>query len=250
MEETSNFAGLYGAGMNTGNNSGIFPDKVLIDSYGLFTGEVGSMKVTGLGLNKKYDFTFFASSQAGGDVNVAYTVNGRKVVLNASLNTRGTVTLYNVVGDQNGEAVITIAANTNTSQFGLLGALIIQEYDGNNNGIPVPPQALKANPQISQVNKAANTATESSTNNKAVVYPNPFGRDFTLSLSIQKEDDVQVELYSINGKLIFRRNIGHVLQGLYNFKITNDQTVAPGTYILKVIYTKSEQTNQIKILKQ
>jgi hypothetical protein len=35
MEETSNFAGLYGAGMNTGNNSGIFPDKVLIDSYGL-----------------------------------------------------------------------------------------------------------------------------------------------------------------------------------------------------------------------
>jgi hypothetical protein len=208
------------------------------------------MKVSGLSLNKKYDFTFFASSQATGDVNVAYTVNGRKVVLNASLNTRGTVTLYNVVADKNGEAIITIAANTNTSQFGLLGALIIQEYDGANKSIPAPPQALKANIQISQINKTVNAAKESGTNNKAFVYPNPFNRDFTLALSIQQEEDVQAELYTINGKLILRKNLGHVSQGSYNFKILNDQSVAPGVYVLKIIYTKSGQINQIKVLKQ
>ncbi|HEX5154980.1 MAG TPA: fibronectin type III domain-containing protein [Parafilimonas sp.] len=250
MEETSHFAGLYGAGMNTGTDSGIFPDKVLIDSYGLFTGETGSMKVTGLSLNKKYDFTFFASSQASGDVNVAYTVNGRKVVLNASLNTRGTVTLYNVVADKNGEAFITIAANTKSSQFGLLGALVIQEYDGSDKNIPTPQQALKADIQASGISKAATAPTVSNTKNKAAVYPNPFGRDFTMSLSIQQADDVQAELYSINGKLILRRNLGHVSPGSYNFKFLNDQVIAPGIYMLKIIYVNSGHTNQIKVLKQ
>jgi len=67
---------------------------------------------------------------------------------------------------------------------------------------------------------------------------------------IQQEDDVQAELYSINGKLILRRNLGHISQGLYNFKILNEQGVAPGVYILKIIYVKSGNTNQIKVLKQ
>lgn len=249
MEEISHFAGLYGAGVVTGDNSGIFPDKVLMDSYGLFTGETGVMKVSGLNFNKKYDFTFFASSQAPGDVNVGYTVNGRKVVLNASLNTKGTVTLYNVVPDKNGEVTIVIAANTNSSQFGLLGALVIQEYNVNNTAIPSPPQALKAEGVISLVNKT--TTTPSGTiNNKAIIYPNPFNRDFTLSLTAEQEDDVQVELYTINGKLILRKDLGHVSQGSHNFRILTEQGVAQGVYVLKVIYTKSRYTSQVKILKQ
>ncbi len=112
MVETGTFAGLYSAGITTGNNSGIFPDNVMIDSYGLFPGQSATMKVTGLNLTQKYDFTFFGSSNAYGDVNTAYTVNGKTCLLNTSLNKTGTVTMYNIVPDNNGEVTITIAPGT------------------------------------------------------------------------------------------------------------------------------------------
>ena len=53
-----------------------------------------------------YDFTFFASSRAYGDVNIAYTVNGKTCLLNTSLNTTGTVTIYGIVPDENGEITL------------------------------------------------------------------------------------------------------------------------------------------------
>ena len=76
----------------------------------------------------KYDFTFYASSQAYGDVNVAYTINGKTTLLNASLNVNGTQTIYGVTPDAYGNVNITVAPGTSTSQFGLIGALIIGGY--------------------------------------------------------------------------------------------------------------------------
>ncbi|MBV9962994.1 MAG: fibronectin type III domain-containing protein [Parafilimonas sp.] len=248
MQETSAFAGLYGAGVSTGNNSGIFPDKVLIDSYGLFVGESGSLKITGLNINSVYDFTFFASSQAYGDVNSLYTVNGKKGVLNASLNTDGTVTVYNIVPDKNGEAVITISPNSFSSQYGLIGALIMQEYTPNNNSIP-SPKARKSN-KISG-NQPISQATKSSTiKNAAVAYPNPFNNDFTLSISLQKQENVQAELYDINGKLILRKNFGELQQGSHELRIIPGTNISRGMYVLKIIYRNTATTSHIKVLKQ
>lgn len=248
MNETGVFAGLYGAGMNTGNNSGIFPDKVLTDSYALFPGESSTLKITGLNLNMKYDFTFFASSQASGDVNSAYTVNGKKVILNASLNTNGTVTLYNVIPDKNGEAVITIAPNSASSQYGMIGALVIQEYSASGNSIP--PISIASNNKYASKSQSVQSSIINNTTNKISIYSNPFNHDFTLSLSLEKEDHVEADLYDLQGRIIFHKNFGKLQQGLNNLKIIPGQNISSGVYILKVIFVNSKTSNSIKIVKQ
>ncbi|SFQ52784.1 fibronectin type III domain-containing protein [Parafilimonas terrae] len=255
LEETGLFAGIYGPGTVTGNNSGVYPDKVLADCYGLFAGGSATMKLKGLNLNKKYDLTFFASANIGGDVNTSYTVNNKKVVLNASLNTDGTVTLYDVVPDDNGEAIITIAPNSIYSQFGLLGALVIQETESSTNDIPSPPQS-----PVSQAATVSSSKTASSLNqvntakaaegNHLSVYPNPFLYNFTLSLSSPKEDEVTVQLYDVNGKPVFAHNIGRVPKGNYTVQLTPGRNLTSGVYMLKIIYRNSQKVEYMKLLKQ
>lgn len=248
IKELGAFAGLYGPGMSTGNNSGIYPDNVLANSYGLFTGESSSIKLTGLNVNSLYNLTFIASSQAGGDVNTAYTINGKKVILNASLNIDGSVTMYGVAPDVNGEIVIGIAPNTLISQFGLIGGLIVQEYTPSSRTILSPPQSFNKTAITLGNNKAGSLQKASAINNKAAVYPNPFNSSFTLSLYLNKEDNVQVQLYNVSGKLVLQKNLGKVSQGAYN--ITPDKNITPGIYILKIIGAKTGYNEYIKVLKQ
>jgi hypothetical protein len=250
MQETGVFAGLYSAGVTTGNNSGIYPDNVMIDSYGLFPGESATMKISGLNLNKQYDFTFFASSQAGGDVNTTFTVNSKEGILNASLNTNGTVTVYNVVPDENGEVVIGIAPSDPSSQFGLIGALVIQEYSTSSAAIPAPLQSINiVNASQSKVQKPL-SAQPDKAQNKVVVYPNPYNSDFTISLQSETEDHVEAELYDINGKLILRQDLGNVQPGSFNFRMIPGQNLTSGVYLLKMVYINTKNTTYIKVLKR
>ena len=181
------WAGMYSAGVNPLNNSGIFPDTVMIDSYGLFPGQSANFKVTGLNLKMKYDFTFYASSQAYGDVNVAYTINGVTTLLNASLNINGTQTIYGVTPDKDGTVTITVAPGTSTSQFGLIGALVIGGYTPSSSKI-IP--TLPATPAFEFTNSAKQTpvinASEQEKNEDNIyAFPNPFHNYLVLSVPSQ-----------------------------------------------------------------
>ena len=50
-------------------------------------------------------------------------------MLNTSVNSTGTVTLYGIQPDANGEVTIGVAPGTSTSQFGLLGSLVVGGYN-------------------------------------------------------------------------------------------------------------------------
>ncbi|MEP6684157.1 MAG: fibronectin type III domain-containing protein [Parafilimonas sp.] len=249
MQQTGIFAGMYSAGMNTGSNSGIFPDKVMIDNYGLFTGQGSTMKVTGLSLNMKYDFTFFASSNIGGDVNTAYTINGKKSILNASFNIDGTVTIYNVVPDNNGEVVISIAPNSNSSQYGLIGALLIQEYGAATNGIPTPPHSFNKT-SIALVNgKQQSSLLNKSQDYKIFAYPNPFNQDLTVSINLKQEDNIRIQLFDIKGKPVYAKDFGKLQQGSYNLLLKPGNNISAGIYFVEIIYG-SVKPDYIKIIKQ
>ncbi|MFT4155041.1 fibronectin type III domain-containing protein [Parafilimonas sp.] len=251
MEEVDDFAGIYDAGMNTGSDSGIFPDKVLIDNYGLYAGGEATLKITGLNLNKKYDFTFFASSQAYGDVNTAYTVNGKSTVLNASLNINGTATIYGITPDENGDAIITIAPNSTASQYGLIGALIIQEY----NAAGSAPDSGVVNSSTSSSSTSNNLASKTITTEKTVAkavlaYPSPFSSDFTLSLQLDQEDNIEAMLYDISGKLVYSKKFENLQQGAQSVKITPGQNLSSGMYLLRILYLNKKTSDYIKIQKQ
>ncbi|HYJ64804.1 MAG TPA: T9SS type A sorting domain-containing protein, partial [Parafilimonas sp.] len=249
MVETGTFAGLYSAGITTGNNSGIFPDKVMIDSYGLFPGQSATMKVTGLNLTQNYDFTFFASSNAYGDVNVAYTVNGKTCLLNTSLNKTGTVTLYNIIPDNNGEVTITIAPGTSASQFGLIGALIIQGYNLSELAAPAP-LSLKNNAiasgSVESIQKQTLQQIVGDVQIKA--YPNPFISNFNLSVTTKQNEDVSVEVYNMAGKLVYANKFNNLFKGENTLKIQPGVTAA-GEYIVKIIFSNEKLIKAVKILK-
>jgi hypothetical protein len=251
MQLTSDWAGLYSAGMNTGNNSALFPDNVMIDSYGLFTGQTGTMQITGLNLGMQYDFTFFASSQYFGDVTGIYTVNGKSVILNASFNTQGTVTLHGIIPDINGNAIISITTADNASQFGLISGLIMQGCTQAAN-ISTPQPRTQKVPKASAASKVVAGKKINITKPEQIVtaYPNPFHQYFTLSFSADENDKIDVMIFDLSGKAVYQNEFAGAVSGSNNVRIETNQNLTPGIYFVKIFNRSSQTFKTIKLIKQ
>jgi len=255
MAITRVFDGLYSAGVQTGNNSGIFPDKVMFDSYGLFPGDSAALKIGGLNLSQVYNFTFFGSTTVWGDVNTSFTINGRSALLNTSVNSTGTVTLYGVVPDANGEVSIGVAPGTSTSQFGLLGALIVGGYNS-----PVSGQA----PAVPGNTRAVSTARGNSgalfaqTDTTAALqelkaFPNPFTQGFTLVVPAKAGSTIQVLIYDVSGRVIYGNKFSNLNEGDNYLPIsTNVNFAGSGVYFVRVIYPENGifSNKVIKLIKK
>ncbi|MBS1745374.1 MAG: fibronectin type III domain-containing protein [Bacteroidetes bacterium] len=254
LTELNSFAGLYTDGNVTGNNSGVFPDAVISQSYGLFPGQTAYLKLSGLNMNMNYDFTFFASSRAYGDVNVAYTVNGKTVMLNTSLNTKGTVSVYGIRADENGEINITVAPGTSTSQFGLIGAMIVKAYKDPVFTLPSQlPQSFSN--AIASTESIKNTSMMQKAKPKAnfeyvVAYPNPFISNFTVSFNLLKKDNVNVEVFDVNGKLVYQNRFENLFEGNNVINVMTSNNLPSGIYIIKLTSLKTKTDKVIKLLKQ
>jgi large repetitive protein len=243
MVESGLWDGLYPNGIVTGNNSGIFPDNVMFESYGLFPGRTASLKLTGLNLTMKYDLTFFASANLGGDVNGAYTINGKTVVLNASMNKSGAVIMYDVVPDEFGEILITITP-TLGSQFGLIGAVIVQGYTPAGNIIPTPPARIIATTEEPLKGLAIPDKVS------VAAYPNPFDQYFTLTVSTAAPDKLDVLVYDVNGRLVYQNKYGNLNSGINTIRVQPDKGFAAGVYFVKTIVGNSKDLQLIKIIKK
>jgi predicted esterase len=253
MVITQNFAGLYSAGMQTG--TGIYPDKVMFDSYGLFPGETGKLKFTGLNMSQTYDFTFFGSTTVWGDVNTAYTINGKSVLLNTSVNSTGTLTLYGIHPDEDGEVEIVVTPGTPTSQFGLLGACEVHGYNAPaSSAMPTVPGGSQG-----LIVSAARSVTAIETDQTEEVkeigvlgaYPNPFKQGFVLSVPAVANDKVDVQIFDVTGRTVYQKLFSGLHQGANTLKVEsgNNMTKA-GVYMVRVTYVNSSVSKVIKIEKQ
>jgi hypothetical protein len=74
------------------------------------------------------------------------------------------------------------------------------------------------------------------------VFPDPFKNDLTVKVNVVKSQTVLVQLFSINGQLVYGKELDAKL-GLNLFKIT--PPVASGTYVLTVTIGKRILTNKI-----
>lgn len=262
MNLTTNWAGLYSAGMSTSNNSGAVPDAVMFDSYGLFPGQTASFQITGLNIGMKYDFTFFSSSNAFGDVNVAYTINGVTTLLNASLNTNGTETIYGVTPDSYGNVTITVAPGDQASQFGLLGALMIKGYTPSASStvptLPASGSQFANNGGILQrfISGLSSLMSGDDASAKTLdaigevkAFPNPFHDNFTLSVSANTNSKAQVMLYNMNGKLVYSNAFG-IHPGVNSLKIITNSNLTAGVYTIVVTNADGKTIKTIKLLKQ
>ena len=253
MQLNTSWAGLYSAGVNPLNNSGIYPDSVMIDSYGLYPGQTASLQITGLNVGMKYDFTFFSSSTALGDVNVAYVINGVTTLLNASLNVNGTETIYGVTPDNYGNVTISLAAGTPTSQFGLLGALVIGGYTPSASNItPVLPASQNAQSAGSAQTIIAKTEKiQKPVSNELKAFPNPFHDYFTLSVPSQNNiSKVQVMMYDVAGKIVYSNSFSNLYTGTNSLRVVTSGNLVAGVYTVIVVNADTKEIKTIKLIKQ
>lgn len=136
--------GANNAGVNTGNNSGIYPDAVLRSSYAVNAAR--TLKVYGLDTAKYYDFTFLGS-RANPTVGVVtnYTIGTQTVSLNTANNSQQTVSINRVKPGADSSVVLTVA-NAAGSSYGYLNAMVIRSvYD--DGSLPAAPRNLAATVQ-------------------------------------------------------------------------------------------------------
>jgi len=149
---TSNYDGAYGSGMNTGNNSGIYPDNVLKDFYFGSTFNTYSFKVTGLSSSKKYALVLFAgypwtSSDVAtyGNLITNYTVGSQTQSLNVANNISNTVQFSGLSPDATGAITVTMAKPLG-SAYCLINDMQILSYDATASAASLlPPTNLVAN---------------------------------------------------------------------------------------------------------
>ncbi|HTI09475.1 MAG TPA: PA14 domain-containing protein [Puia sp.] len=144
--------GAYATGMNTGNNSGIYPDNVLKNFYFGSTFNPYSFKVTGLSSSKKYALVFFAgypwtsSDRATyGNMISNYAVGSQTVSLDVANNISNTVQISGLSPDASGNITVTVSKPLGTA-YCLISDLQILAYDAPASvSALIPPSNLVAN---------------------------------------------------------------------------------------------------------
>lgn len=242
LVQTNVWSGLYPNGVVTGNNSGVFPDNVMFESYGLFPGEIGKFKVRGLNIGMRYNFTFFASANDWADITIAWTIGERTSLFNASLNKTHTVTMYGIEADENGEVEVTVRNGTPGSQFGLIGALVIEAYYPTTATMPLPKSAEPG--QTEQPSEKTEPEVYVNT------FPNPFKQNFTLDVTGVEGEQIRVGVHDASGKLVYEKQYNRLHNGTNTFLIQPSNQLAPGVYFVKVYFVNRKTTQVVKVVCQ
>jgi fibronectin type 3 domain-containing protein/predicted esterase len=242
-------------GVSTGNNSGIFPDAVMAQSFGLFIGDTARLTFTGLDIAKTYDFTLFASCTDAPTHNATarYNINGKQSLLNSYANKSGTVTMFGIKPDQNGRVDFSAYAyDSSNASFALIGVAIIKGYTPSTNTIsPAPAMAQAAVVSATANDLTPLAATADDLDSKPLgVYPNPFDQTFTLTVPAHANDNVLVMVTDLSGRTLYKKMTEGLIEGTNLIQVQTDGAVAPGVYFVSVIYTNRNERKVLKVVKR
>jgi fibronectin type 3 domain-containing protein/predicted esterase len=254
------FYGVNPFGMNTGNNSGIYPDNVISSTWWLDAGLTAKLRIDGLSQAQAYNFIFFASRDGGGfsaDRTTNYSIGSQSVLLNAVNNVNQTVQINNVTADANGSVIVEIKAG-GASPYAYIGAMVIQAYS-----IGTEPTGLNAASvaHTGRVLSASSPSNELSSlnpvigNNTVRAFPNPFADDVIINVSLEKPvAKLSMVLLDLSGKPILSRELSNVPSGNSQHKLNttgvNLGKLPPGIYLVRIIGLPGGKVETIKLIKR
>lgn len=260
---TKNFSGDNPFGMNTGNNSGVYPDNVIRSTWWVDAGSSAKLKVSGLSQAMQYSFVFFGSRDGSGDKTSVYTINGKSVSLQCAFNVNNTVQLDNILADENGEVELTVSLGP-TAGFAYLGAMVIQASNipdapsgsqgltGNAMARGAAKSTASAKASSSAVAEAQVTKEEPLGGKEVKVYPNPFRDELVVSVNLTKpEPKLRVQLVDMSGRVMLSQDYTNLPAGTWTGRL-NGRNVAliPGTYLLQITGSDTrERPKVVKIMK-
>ncbi len=241
MEITKNFSGDNPFGVNTGNNSGVFPDNVIRSTWWLDPGEgYAELKLSGLSQSMAYSFVFFGSREGtSGNRVTVYTINGKTASLECLNNVNRTAQIDNIRADDNGEVFIRVSLGP-VSQFAYIGAMVVHAYQApaeenggsggsgstQGGGDPVVTMTEKRMPSQEVPQMITNTG----------VFPNPFVDQVTLSAKFENSQEyLTIHVMDAQGRIIMATKTGSVNKGQWNYKLNlSNKAIQPGMYLIRV----------------
>src|SRR6218665_526467 len=260
------FSGYNPSGMNTGNNSGVYPDNVIKQTWWLDISGTGMLRIDGLSQAKTYNFTFFASRDAGGasvDRTTTYKVEDKTTSLNAANNISQTAKITGIKADENGSVLITINAG-GLSTYGYIGAMVIESYNATTiteegasdlvargNGTTETVVVAKQDaPAVTTVPARALVEKEKIILETLVeAYPNPFSSALSVKVRIaEKASNAVLILSDFAGRVVYTQTLGDVPQGEYIYRLPSSTLNMPkGIYILSL--RTANTSKSVKLIK-
>jgi hypothetical protein len=239
-----NFSGYNGGGMNTGNNSGIYPDNVMRSAYYCDKGIVARVQVSGLSVRHSYSFIFFGSRAGTGDRTSVYTINGRSVSLNAANNTTTTVQLDNVVPDQNGTITYTVSLGA-SALYAYQNSLVIKAYSLD--AATTSTQSVTAAPVVAEQPDSIQEVTV------VQVAPNPLqgSQVWVRSNLTQAVPELRLSLSDAVGSVLKTWRFTALQQGVWQQPLQLPAGARqPGMYLLHIEGLPAAQSKTLKLLKE
>jgi len=251
----NNFEGENPFGYSSGNNSGLYPDLVMLGTYYIDNGlDTVVMALSNLNMAMKYDLTFYGSVFGWGWQNTTqYIANGKMVSLETSYNTDNTVTLSDISPDANGQIIVKIIY-TRPSRFAVLNAMVIQshdDYDDQGNKVINPVLLMRVGNQgkLSLSKNIGPEQTSSTLQMAGTAYPNPFRDVINVRLSSPQTGKVALSLYGSNGKLV-GSSISALAKGINSLRFEPATDLPSGIYVLSLRLVGTSQVVNIKLIRQ
>ena len=220
------FNGEFNAGKNTGNNSGIVPDNVLMSNYWLDNTQISSFRITGLNTSRKYRFGFIGSSSSNGwmkgDYTAKYTIGDRSVYLNSWENSTKIVYIGNVTPDGSGNVLLNFST-TADGDWGFNAGVIIHEYTDATGGVVLN----------SEVDSAYDLQDDLY---NIRMYPNPFNDVINVDINnTASSNRITADIYDMNGRLAVRQEFDYLSAGQNTIAVrTTGANMPVGMYVMSI----------------
>jgi hypothetical protein len=251
------FNGENPFGVNTGNNSGIAPDNVMQATWWSDNTQKVRLKVSGLNQAKRYRFGFLGSMSTNGwfagNYTGTYTIGNRTVQLNSWMNSTKVIYIGDIVPDANGEVVVTLST-TQLGEWAFNSGIIVEAYTDVNGGavvdrIVTPGNGLQSG-QVTRDGTGTSPQQQNALEDAGVkMYPNPFNDVINLEFNNNSVgNNVSVDIYDVNGSLVYRREFGRLGVGYNSLQINTSQSLNTGVYMvtLKVNGRPIQTTNMLR----
>lgn len=100
------------------------------------------------------------------------------------------------------------------------------------------------NAQWELINVSARVASGVTEDRNVVIYPNPADNDITIETGLSTDTEVILTIQSVNGQVVYNRNLGHYAQGAFRHSISTEK-FRSGLYILSIELADRKITKSI-----
>ena len=250
----TNFTGFNVFGTTTGNNSGVYPDNVILGFYYTNFGDTARLYVRGLNLTSTYNFNFFGSRvNPPTSVISSYQIGNQIVTQDATNNTSVVSQIAGVKPDSTGTIYFLVYNTTGGRAY--LDALTIDGVPSAYSTIAQTPVATQQARASGRTGTAAFLADSTaadllSSETRVRVFPNPFVDAVTLSLQLPKAvSQLSVALLDLSGKVIQRQELEGLPAGSSTQQLSLGRNLAPGSYFILLQGLPDGKIRTIQLLK-